>query len=54
MDNNAKLTFDLSINDVNVVLTALREMPYRAVNDLINNIVAQAESQLKAKELPEQ
>jgi hypothetical protein len=50
MDNNAKLTLELNVNEINVVLGALREMPHRVVNDLINNIVAQAQSQLQSSE----
>ena len=55
MENeNVKVALELNVNEVNVILTALREMPYRVVSDLINNIVTQAEVQLKPKELPEQ
>lgn len=44
---NDKVNLELSVNDVNIILSALREMPYRVVNDVINNIVSQAQSQLQ-------
>ncbi|MFM7853474.1 MAG: hypothetical protein ACKO96_16525 [Flammeovirgaceae bacterium] len=43
---NDKINLELNVNEVNVVLSALREMPYRLVNDVLNNIIAQAQSQL--------
>ena len=51
MENeNVKVNLELSVNEVNVILAALREMPYRAVNELINSVVAQAQSQLQPKQ----
>jgi hypothetical protein len=50
MSDNIKVKLELNVNEINVVLGALREMPHRVVNDLINNIVAQAQSQLQPSE----
>jgi hypothetical protein len=50
MNDNVKVNLELSVNDVNVILAALREMPYRAVNELINSVVAQAQKQLSPQE----
>lgn len=49
-NDNVKVNLELGVNDVNVILAALREMPYRAVNELINNVVAQAQKQLSPQE----
>ena len=50
MNDNVKINLELNVNEVNVLLTALREMPHRVVNDFINNILAQAQSQLQSSE----
>ena len=39
-NDNVKINLELNVNGINVVLTALLEMPYRAVNDLINNVAS--------------
>lgn len=36
---NDKINLELTVNDANLDLSALRKMPYRLVNDIINNIV---------------
>ena len=41
-----KIQLELTVNEVNTILTALAELPYRAVNELVKNVVKQAESQL--------
>lgn len=40
------VTLELSVNDVNVVISALRELPHRVVNDLLSKVVAQAQRQV--------
>ena len=40
------ITLELSVNVVNLVLGALRELPHRIVNDTLNKVVAQAQSQM--------
>ena len=49
-NEDVKVTLNLSVNDVNVVLTALRELPHRVVDSLIDNLVTQAQSQLQPKQ----
>lgn len=41
------ITLELSINEVNVVIGALRELPHRVVADLITKVVAQAQKQIE-------
>jgi hypothetical protein len=40
------ITLELNVNEVNLVLGALRELPHRIVNDVLNKVVAQAQSQM--------
>lgn len=40
------VTLELNVNEVNLVLGALRELPHRVVNDLLNKVVAQAQKQV--------
>ena len=40
------ITLVLDLNEVNLVLGALRELPHRVVNDLLNKVVAQAQKQV--------
>jgi hypothetical protein len=40
------ITLELNVNEVNLVLGALRELPHRIVNDTLNKVVAQAQSQM--------
>ena len=40
------ITLELNVNEVNLVLGALRELPHRIVNDTLNKVVAQAQSQI--------
>ena len=42
-----KLKIELTTEDVNLVLSALVELPFRISNDIINNITLQAQSQLQ-------
>ena len=56
MDNvqtEAVVTLELNINEVNLVLGALRELPHRVVNDLLNKVIAQAQKQVPAPNAPE-
>ncbi len=40
------ITLELNVNEVNLVLGALRELPHRVVNDVLNKVIAQAQSQM--------
>lgn len=53
-DNYQQVNLVLTLADVNAVLTALGEQPYRQVHQLVANIRAQAERQLVAMEVPEE
>lgn len=44
--NFDRITLELNVNEVNLVLGALRELPHRIVNDTLNKVVAQAQSQM--------
>lgn len=41
-----KLKLELTLEEVNMVLSALSELPFKISNEMINNITAQAQSQL--------
>ena len=45
---NIVLTLD--VNDVNLVLNALQELPHKIVDKVLQNIFAQAQSQLQQKQ----
>ena len=39
-------TFTLNVNELNIVLAGLQELPHRVVDALIKNLMTQAQSQL--------
>lgn len=41
------VNLDLTVNEVNVVIGALQELPHRMVDTLLRKIVDQAQSQLR-------
>ena len=41
------LNLELTVQEVNILLTSLSEMPYKISNNLIQKITEQSESQLK-------
>ena len=43
-----KIQIELNVNEVNIVLAALRELPYRVVSDLLNKVISQATNQVKS------
>jgi len=47
---NQKIQIELTIDEINLVLTALGQLPYIQVVSAIQNISTQAESQWKSKE----
>ena len=49
-----ELKIVLSLDEVNLVLNALGEMPFKSVSQMIQKIIGQAESQLKANETKQQ
>lgn len=38
---------ELNVNDLNIVMGALQELPHRIVDQLLKNILAQVQPQLK-------
>jgi len=42
-----KLKIELTVEEVNLVLNSLSELPFKITNEIINNIKTQAENQLK-------
>ena len=46
------ITLELDINEVNLVLGALRELPHRIVNDVLNKVIAQAQTQVPQQNTP--
>jgi hypothetical protein len=46
---NQKITLEVSLEEVNQILTALGKEPYMSVFQLIHNIQTQAQSQLNAE-----
>ena len=42
---------NLNLNEVNLVLAALQEMPHRVVHALVTNIMEQANKQIKQEEV---
>jgi hypothetical protein len=49
-NGNQKIKLELTIDEINVVLNALGQMPYVQVVSILNNISQQAELQFKSKE----
>jgi|PlaIllAssembly_1097288.scaffolds.fasta_scaffold242929_1 hypothetical protein len=45
------VSIELKVNEVNSVLSALGQLPFIQVADLINNIKTQAETQLAAEKV---
>ena len=48
-----KLQLSLDINEINILLSALSQMPYGQVSNLIGNISQQAQEQLPQPAEPE-
>lgn len=49
---NEKLSINLTVEEVNAILSALSKFPYDQVSDLIHNIKFQAEVQLQPEPDP--
>lgn len=50
MDNvqtESVITLELSVSEVNLVLGALRELPHRVVDGVLQKVVTQAQGQFK-------
>jgi hypothetical protein len=44
--NNQQLKIDLSIDELNLVMKALQELPHKTVDTLLRNLMEQAKTQL--------
>jgi hypothetical protein len=42
----AKVTLDMNVNELNIVMAALQELPHRVADPLLRNFMQQAQSQL--------
>lgn len=49
-----QISINVTVEEANLILNALGELPYSQVYQLINKVQAQASAQLKAKEMREQ
>ncbi len=47
MNDNTEISLDLNLQKINLILTALGQLPYNQVVLLINEIKTQAEDKLK-------
>lgn len=46
MDNQEqKFTFNLTVNDVNMILNGLAELPFKAVNNIVQELMKQYQAQ---------
>lgn len=52
VQNETVITFELTLNETNVVIAALRELPHRVVADLLNKVIAQAQKQTQTQVSP--
>ena len=46
VDQDQVITLSLKVNEVNIVLAGLQELPFKVADPLIKNIVAQGQEQL--------
>jgi hypothetical protein len=42
----AKVTLDVNVNELNVIMAALQELPHRVADPLLRNLMQQAQAQL--------
>jgi hypothetical protein len=52
MNENPDLTFTLNLNEANMVLAALQELPAKVANPLSQKITEQAQKQIAAMQTP--
>ena len=45
-EENKVITLSLKVNEVNIVLAGLQELPFKIADPLLKNIVAQGQEQL--------
>lgn len=46
--NDVEMTLTLNLNDVNVVITGLRELPHRISDEVLRKVVTQAQNQAQS------
>ena len=48
------IRLELNINEINIVLGALRELPHRVVDQTLNKVIMQAQKQVPQQPVPPQ
>ena len=46
------ITLELNINEINIVIGALRELPHRVVDQTLNKVIMQAQKQVPQQPVP--
>ena len=46
------IRLELNINEINIVLGALRELPHRVVDQTLNKVIMQAQKQVPQQPVP--
>ena len=52
MQTETLITLELNINEINIVLGALRELPHRVVDQTLNKVIMQAQKQVPQQPVP--
>jgi len=52
MQTETVITLELNVNEVNLVLGALRELPHRVVDQTLNKVIMQAQKQVPQQPVP--
>ena len=52
MQTETVITLELNINEINIVLGALRELPHRVVDQTLNKVIMQAQKQVPQQPVP--
>lgn len=53
VDPNPEVTITLRVNEVNIILAGLQELPFKVAEPLIKNIIAQAQNNLAQEAVAE-
>ena len=52
MQTETVITLELNINEINIVIGALRELPHRVVDQTLNKVIMQAQKQVPQQPVP--
>jgi hypothetical protein len=51
MDNELKnVNLEVNVNELNIIVGALQELPHRVVDQLLKKLIQQAQDQLQSKQ----